>query len=432
MSDYNKTSGEATFTTHETSSSNYTATPSLINEHLFPDPYDPSKFSQSFPKPLPSLSSAYGYFNNGPAKSQDGCYSYLYGLQWMTDSLKEQETPPDAFSQQQQQYQQTQPNIENSEFATAVSHSDEPSHRVNVTASNYSNRYNPISFMEGDEVPSSSSDEQRDNFDRISTSFNAAYANGQTMSSRNYPICWLHQRTDAHTKPPFSYITLIVSAMNSKPSKQITLSEIYSWITTNFAYYRRNTKRWQNSIRHALSFNDCFVKVPRPSGEAGKGSYWTVHPEALDMFESGSSMRRNRKFVDERRQKAARSPQQQVKVDSGPVYYYENGDKPKLDEQPADEQDEQVEPKKAVKQEAEDAGIAKYTNLLQQLNPQNSLIFRNGESETEAIETHFCGDRVTQEVWDTTNSMWTQFRGQNSAANFYNWFPEDSLRMPEH
>ncbi|TPP64721.1 Hepatocyte nuclear factor 3-beta [Fasciola gigantica] len=113
-----------------------------------------------------------------------------------------------------------------------------------------------------------------------------------------------NEADDETTKPPFSYITLIVSAMSSKPSKHITLNEIYAWIMSTFAYYRKNTRRWQNSVRHALSFNDCFVKIPRPSGEAGKGCYWTVHPRAVDMFENGSSMRRNRKFVDESRIRA--------------------------------------------------------------------------------------------------------------------------------
>ncbi|TNN07255.1 Hepatocyte nuclear factor 3-gamma [Schistosoma japonicum] len=115
------------------------------------------------------------------------------------------------------------------------------------------------------------------------------------------PIYCSNDCNNPNVKPPFSYITLIVSAMNSKLSKKITLNEIYAWIMQTFAYYRKNTRRWQNSIRHALSFNDCFIKVPRPSGEAGKGSYWTVHPLAIDMFDNGSSMRRNRKFIDENR-----------------------------------------------------------------------------------------------------------------------------------
>ncbi|CAH8832042.1 unnamed protein product [Trichobilharzia szidati] len=119
--------------------------------------------------------------------------------------------------------------------------------------------------------------------------------------NRSLPVYCSTDCNNPNVKPPFSYITLIVSAMNSKLSKKITLNEIYAWIMSTFAYYRKNTRRWQNSIRHALSFNDCFIKVPRPTGESGKGSYWTIHPKAIDMFNNGSSMRRNRKFIDESR-----------------------------------------------------------------------------------------------------------------------------------
>ncbi|KAM7363944.1 fork head domain-containing protein FD4-like [Cochliomyia hominivorax] len=97
-------------------------------------------------------------------------------------------------------------------------------------------------------------------------------------------------------KPPYSYISLTAMAIWSSPEKMLPLSDIYKFITDRFPYYRKNTQRWQNSLRHNLSFNDCFIKVPRRPDRPGKGAYWALHPQAFDMFENGSLLRRRKRF----------------------------------------------------------------------------------------------------------------------------------------
>lgn len=105
-----------------------------------------------------------------------------------------------------------------------------------------------------------------------------------------------YRRNMAHAKPPYSYISLITMAIQNNASKMCTLAEIYQFIMDLFPYYRQNQQRWQNSIRHSLSFNDCFVKVPRSPDRPGKGSYWTLHPESGNMFENGCYLRRQKRF----------------------------------------------------------------------------------------------------------------------------------------
>lgn len=97
-------------------------------------------------------------------------------------------------------------------------------------------------------------------------------------------------------KPPYSYISLTAMAIWSSPEKMLPLSDIYRFISDRFPYYRKNTQRWQNSLRHNLSFNDCFIKIPRRPDRPGKGAFWALHPAALDMFENGSFLRRRKRF----------------------------------------------------------------------------------------------------------------------------------------
>ncbi|KAM9819968.1 forkhead box protein E1 isoform 3-T3 [Syngnathus typhle] len=97
-------------------------------------------------------------------------------------------------------------------------------------------------------------------------------------------------------KPPYSYIALISMAIANSADRKLTLGGIYKFITERFPFYRDNSKKWQNSIRHNLTLNDCFIKIPREPGRPGKGNYWALDPNAEDMFESGSFLRRRKRF----------------------------------------------------------------------------------------------------------------------------------------
>ncbi|CAO3617194.1 unnamed protein product [Cunninghamella blakesleeana] len=96
-------------------------------------------------------------------------------------------------------------------------------------------------------------------------------------------------------RPPFSYSSLIAQAILESEHERLTLREVYQWIVEKYpALYNADDIGWQNTIRHNLSLNKCFKKVPKSEldgSNRGKGGYWTIDPSQMSKFKNGAFAR---------------------------------------------------------------------------------------------------------------------------------------------
>ncbi len=73
-------------------------------------------------------------------------------------------------------------------------------------------------------------------------------------------------------KPPYSYIALIVMAIQSVPSKKLTLSEIYQYLQSKFPFFRGSyqVRERLKSDSSKLSFVWSAREISRPVIAAGR------------------------------------------------------------------------------------------------------------------------------------------------------------------
>ena len=92
-------------------------------------------------------------------------------------------------------------------------------------------------------------------------------------------------------KPQDSHAYMIYRALECSPEGKLTLSEIYRWVEAVYPFYRTADPVWKNSIRHNLSLNAAFKKIPRPEASKGKGGYWAID---YDSQKNGRTLKRRR------------------------------------------------------------------------------------------------------------------------------------------
>lgn len=94
------------------------------------------------------------------------------------------------------------------------------------------------------------------------------------MSIDNY-----NSTQQIYTKPNLSYAAIIAEAIICSPEKKLTLREIYFTVNSRYPFFSLDKTGWQNSIRHNLSLNNSFYKLPKTNATStnSKGSYWCIN-----------------------------------------------------------------------------------------------------------------------------------------------------------
>ena len=94
-----------------------------------------------------------------------------------------------------------------------------------------------------------------------------------------------------------AWSTLIHLALMEAPGHRMSLQEIYTWMIQNTDKVKEPSDgAWKNSIRHNLSINDNFIRVPNADSMEDCHTFqgWTIRPSAIERgITSTTSHRKN-------------------------------------------------------------------------------------------------------------------------------------------
>jgi len=98
-----------------------------------------------------------------------------------------------------------------------------------------------------------------------------------------------------HSEKVVSYTEMIAKAIFATQNNMSTLADIYNFLISKYPILKSRGKSWKNSVRHTLSLNEWFIKIPKLDN--AKCCYWSIHPVYMQRFRKGDFQKQRKASV---------------------------------------------------------------------------------------------------------------------------------------